>query len=375
MAITLIKQPGLFFNCTNPAIFEFTTDSVVGNPADYVCDIVIKSLYVPTKTAVIRNVFPNTATGVFSVDASEFFKALQLHGFEFDFGGTKNLSVEKFETSLKIRDGSVPEDDNFIFDNYIFDNFVFTDGVGAVDDLDGTYFSILGERLLFDNFTNPLVADKLTFLTPEVIEVCRGFDNYISIFVNELTVNTVTIAGEIGDVIDVDGVATYKLTDAQLNAIHSLRSVTCSNQNPAKTLQAYDFKGDNSCDPIIQFRFPNTRGGFSYFYSIIDINNGDRLKVEFYDRNYSNENENKSPSVQSDVEYKNEISFKGSKIKQLKELFDMLLRAPKVEMNLKQLNGNDVFIECEVTGSQASLMRSFDYTLKAKITNSGNFNL
>lgn len=372
--ITLLKQPAQFFNCTNPAIFEFTTDSVVGNPADYVCDVVIKSLYAD-RSAVIRNVFPNTSTGVFSVDASEFFKALQLNGFEFDFNGTKNLSIEKFETSLHIRDGSVPEDDNFVFDNYIFDNFAFTDGVGAIDDLTGVYFSILGERLIFDSFTNPLVADKLTFLTPEVIEVCRGFDNYVSIFVNELTGNTVTVAGITGAVPYTKGVSTFKFSDAQLNAIHSLRAVTCTNQNPAKTLQAYDFKDDNSCDPVIQFRFPNTKGGFSYFYSAVDSNSADRSKVGFYDRNYSNENENKSPGVQSDVDYKKEIGFKGTKIKQLKELFDMLLRAPKIEMNLKQLNGNDVFIECEVTGAQASLMRSFDYTLKAKIANSGNFKL
>lgn len=372
--ITLLKQPALFFNCTNPAIFEFTTDSVVGNPADYVCDVVIKSLYAD-RSAVIRNVFPNTATGVFSVDASEFFKALQLNGFEFDFDGTKNLSIEKFETSLKIRDGSVPEDDNFVFDNYIFDNFVFTDGVGAIDDLSGVFFSILGERLMFDSFTNPLVADKLTFLTPDVIEVCRGFDNYVSIFVNELTGNTLTVGGITAAIPNATGVSTYKFTNAQLDEIHSLRAVTCTNQNLEKTLQAYDFKDDNSCDPVIQFRFPNTRGGFSFFYSTIDSTNSDRTKTSFYDRNYSNENENRSPAVQSDVDYKKEISFKGSKIRELKELFDMMLRAPKVEMNLKQLNGNDVFIECEVTGSQASLLRSFDYTLKAKIANSGNFKL
>jgi len=372
--ITILKQPAQFFNCTNPAIFEFTTDSVVGNPADYVCDVVIKSLYAD-KTAIIRNVFPNTATGVFSVDASEFFKALQLNGFEFDFDGTKNLSIEKFETSLKIRDGSVPEDTSFVFDNYIFDNFVFTDGLGAVDDLTGEYFSILGERLMFDSFTNPLVADKLTFLTPPVVEVCRGFDNYISIFNNELAGNSVTVAGISSPITAVDGVATYKFTTDQLNAIRSLRSVTTTNQNPAKTLQAYDFKNETSCDPVIQFRFPNTRGGFSFFYSKIESEQSDRAKTTFYDRRYSNENENKSPAVQADVDYKKEISLKGSKIIELKELFDMLLRAPKVEMNLKQLNGNDVFIECEVTGSQASLARTFDYTLKAKISNSGNFKL
>lgn len=374
MAITLIKQPALFFNATNPAIFEFTTDAVVGNPADYVCDVVIKSLYAD-KTAIIRNVFPNTATGVFSVDASEFFKALQLNGYEFDFGGTKNLSIEKFETSLKVRDGSLPDDNNFNFDAYIFDNFVFTDGVGAIDDLTGTYFSILGERLLFDKFTNPLVVDKLTFLSPEVIEVCRGFDNYVSIFVNELVGNTLTVAGITSAVPNATGVSTYQFTAPQLNAIRSLLTVTATNQNPNKTLKVYDFKNENTCDPIVQFRFPNTKGGFSYFYSNIDTQTADRSKITFYDRNYYNESENKSPAVQSAGDYKNEISFKGSKIKELKELFDMLLRAPKVEINLKQLNGNDVFIECEVTGSQASLARSFDYTLRAKITNSGNFNL
>jgi hypothetical protein len=372
MAITLIKQPALFFNCTSSVIFEFTTDSVVGNFDDYVCDVVIRSLWAD-KTAVIRNVFPNTATKIFSVDTSEFFKALQLHGFEFNFDEAKNLSIEKFEISLKIRDGSIPEADIFRFNDYIFDNFVFTDGVGIVDDLDGTYFSILGERLLFDSFTNPLVVDKLTFLTPEVVEVCRGFDTYISIFTNELTGNSVTVAGLAAAIDEQDGVSTFKFSDPQLDAIHSLREVTCTNQNPAKKLFAYDFR--DYCDPVIQFRFPNPKGGYSYFYSEIDSQTADRSKIEFYDRSYNNENENKSPAVQSGGEYKNELALKGSKIIKLKELYDMLLRAPKVEMNLKQLNGNDLFIECEVTGNAAPMLRTFDYTLKAKISNTGNFKL
>jgi len=372
MAITIIKQPAQFFNCTSPVIFEFTTDSVVGNFDDYVCDVVIKSLYAD-KTAIIRNVFPNTKTKIFSVNTEEFFKALQLNGFEFDFNGTKNLSVEKFETSLKIRDGSIPDADIFSFDNYIFDNFVFTDGVGAIDDATIDFYSILGERLLFDNFTNPLVDDALTFLTPGTIEVCKGFDNYISIFANTLTGNTVTVAGITSAITNTLGVASYKLTNSQIDAIKSLREVTCSNQNPAKKLTAYDFK--DLCAPIVQFRFFNNRGGFSYFYSHIDADDADRSKTTTYYRGYYNENENRSPAVQADVEYKNELSFKGVKTIQLKELFDMLLRSPKVEMNLKQINGNDVFIECEVTGSQASQARHFDYRLKAKITNSGNFKL
>jgi hypothetical protein len=372
MAITLIKGPAQFFNCTSPAVFEFTTDSEVGNFDDYVCDVVITSQWA-NKTAVIRNVFPNTQTKVFSVDASEFFKALQLNGFEFDFGGTKNLAIEKFTTSLKIRDGSVPNDDAFRFDNYVFDNFVFTDGVGAIDSLDGVYFSIMGERLLFDKFANPITDNSLTFLAPEVIEVCNGFDNYISIFNNELTGNSVTVEGIPSAVTAIDGVATYLLTAPQVTAVKSLVPIRCTNQNPAKTLQAFNYRDE--VNDTVQFRFINPLGGFSYFYSAIDSNAADRSGVTFYDRNYFNENENKSPAVQAGSNYKNEISFKGSKIKALYELFDMLLRSPKIEMNLKQINGNDLFIECEVTGAAAKQYRTFDFQLKAKITNSGNFKL
>jgi hypothetical protein len=373
MAITIIKQPAQFFNCTSPAIFEFTTDSTVGNFDDYVCDVVITSAWA-NKTAVIRNVFPSTQTKIFTVDASEFFKALQLNGFEFDFNGSKNFAVEKFTTSLKIRDGSVPDDTIYSFDNYTFDNFVFTDGLGAIDDVEVDFYSILGERLLFDSFVNPIVANKLTFLTPAVIEVYEGFDNYLSIFVNESTGNTVSVGGVTSAISNVDGVATYKLTDEQVGVVKSLIPVTCSNQNPAKSLKAFNFRADCAAT-VVQFRFFNNRGGFSYFYANVDTSNSDRSKVTFYDRGFSNENENKSPAAQSGGDYKSEITFKGSKILDLHELFDMLLRSPKVEMNLKQLNGNDLFVECEVTGSAAKQALVFDFTLKAKITNSGNFKL
>lgn len=372
MAITLIKTPALFFNCTAPVIFEFTTDAVIGNFDDYVCDILIYSLYA-NKTAVIRNIFPNTQTKVFSVDTSEFLKALQLNGFEFNFAGSKNLAVEKFTLDIKIRDGSQPDSDIFSFDDYYFDNFIFTDGLNSVDNRSVQYYSILGERLLFDNFTNPLVIDKLTFLTPEVIEVCKGFDNYISIFNNQLSGQSVTVGGIASALAPVFGVGTYKLTNTQIDLITSLREVTSTNQNPAKKLFAFPFK--DSCNPIIQFRFFNPKGGFSYFYAVKAAQTSDRSKVTFYDRAYINENENKSANVQSDSEYKNQIEFKGSKIIGLKENFDFLLRSPKVEMNLKQLNGNDVFIECEVLGNSADRYSHFDFNLSAKITNSQNFKL
>lgn len=372
--ITLLKQPAQFFNATNPAIFEFTTDSVVGNFDDYVCDVVIRSLWAD-KTAIIRNVFPNTKTKIFSVDASEFFKALQLQGFDFDFSGTKNFGVEKFETSLKIRDSSVPADDVFHFDMYIFDNFVFTDGVGTVDTLDVDLYSILGERILFDSFSNPLVTDKLTFLAPDYIEVHKGFSNYVPVFVNELIANSLTVGGVSGVIPNVKGVSHYLLTDAQLDKIGSMMKITTTNQNPAKQLFALPFNDSGPCTPVVQFRFPNIKGGFSFFYAEIDAESEDRTKITFYDRAYSNENENRSPAVQSGGEYKNELTFKGIKSAYLKDLFSMMLRAPKIEMNMKQINANDVFVECEVTGSKADRYSHYDYVLKAKITNSGNFTL
>lgn len=372
MAITLIKTPALFFNCSSPVILEFTTDAVIGNFDDYVCDLFISSLY-SSKTAVIRNIFPNTKTKVFSVDTSEFLKALQLHGFEFDFAGAKNLAIEKFSFDLKIRDGSQPDSEIFSFDDYYFDNLIFTDGLSSVDQTTAEYYSILGERLLFDSFSNPLVVDKLTFLTPETIEVCKGFDNYISIFDNQLTGNSVSVGGVSSVVTAAFGVATHKLSDAQLEQINSLREITCSNQNPAKKLFAFPFK--DLCNEIIQFRFFNPLGGFSYFYAVKDAQNSDRSKVTFYERNYQNENENKSGAVQSDSDYKTQMEFKGSKIIGLKQNFEFLLRSPKVEMNLKQINGNDVFIECEVTGNAADRFTHFDFSLTAKITNAQNFKL
>jgi hypothetical protein len=372
MAITIIKKPATFFNCTNPAIIEFTTDAVIGNFDDYVCDVFISSQY-EDKSAVIRNIFPNTETKIFSVDVSDFLKSLQLHDFEFDFDRNKNQSIEKFIIDIKIRDGSIPPDADFSFDSYYFDNLVFTDGLSAVDETEEIGYSILGERLLFDKFFNPLVTDKLTFLAPEVIEISKNFDNYISIFNNEISGQTVTVNGQVSPIEYEKGVSTFFMDSEQYNSIHSLTAVTCTNQNPSKKLFAFPFY--ETCDETVQFRFFNNKGGFSFFYANIDSKKADRSKVSFYNNSYFNENENKSGAVQSDSDYKNTIEFKGTKIGKLKELFDMLLRSPKVEMNLKQINGNDLFIECNVTGSIADQFTVFDFKLKAEISNSGNFKL
>jgi hypothetical protein len=373
MAITITRKPAQFFNCTNPAIFEFTTDAATGNFNDYVSDIFISSAYT-TKTAVIRSIFPNTTTRIFSVDASEFFKALQLNGFEFDFNGSKNLAIEKFNIGIKIRDGSQPDSEIFSYNDYYFDNFVFTDGLSIIDDTDilGAY-SILGERLLFDSFTNPLVTNKLTFLTADTIEVCKGFDNYIPVFINELTGNTLSVVGTSTPIPDIKGVSTVLLTEPQVNVIGSLREITTTNQNINKKVFAFPFK--TSCNEIVQFRFFNPKGGFSYFYCVLDSQKDDRGKTDFYDNGYFNENENKSGAVQSSSDYKNTLQFQGSKIIKLKENFQYLLRSPKVEMNLKQLNGNDVFIECEVSGSSVDQYTNFDFNLTAVIKNTQNFKL
>lgn len=373
MAITITRKPALFFNCTSPVIFEFTTDSTVGNFDDYVCDLYITSQY-SSKTAKIPNIFPNTKTKIFTVDASEFFKALQLNGFEFDFAGTKNLSIEKFTLNFQIRNGADLQDDAFVFDNYVFDNFVFTEGVNSVDTATDYSYSILGERLLLDSFTNPIVEDKNTFLEPTTIEVANGFDNVASVFINERTANIMTVAGITSAIANVDGVAHHVLSAAQVEAITSLREITVNNQNPAKSLWAFPFNYA-PCDKVVQFRFFNSKGGYSQFFAVISDQKGERTKVEFYNRNFNNENENKSPAVQSGADYLATIDFKGTKIAALKENFDLLLRSPKVEINLKSLNGNDLFIECEVTGSAADRYTHFDFALTAKIKNTSNFAL
>lgn len=361
MAITITKAPALFFNCTNPAIFEFTTDSVVGNFDDYVCDIFIYSAYA-TKTAVIRNIFPNTATKIFSVDVSEFLKALQLGGFDYSFDSTKNLSIEKFTLNLNIRDGSQPDDEAFNFDAYYFDNFVFTDGLNNVDETEESFYSILGGRLDIDNFNNKLVENKLTFLEADNIEYCPDFDNYISVFNNEMNSQTISILGNSYPITYQKGVSTFKIPID----IKSKTEITSSNQNALKKLFAIPSRFDN-CAKVVQFRYYNRLGGYSYFYAEMSDESATRSKVEFYNRSYINENENKSNKVQSNSDYAVTLKFQGSKIIDLKENFDMLLRSEKVEMNLKKINGNDLFIECEVTGSVADRYTAFDFLLTAKL--------
>lgn len=372
MAITIIRKPATFFNCTSPAIIEFTTDSEIGSFDDYVCDIFISSQY-EAKSAVIRNIFPNTQNKIFTVDVSEFLKSLQLNNFDFQFNKDKNQSIEKFIIEIKIRDGSIPPDEDFSFDNYYFDNLVFTDGLSVVDETEEIGFSILGERLLFDKFQNPLVIDKLTFLTPEVIEVCASFTNHISIFNNEISGQEIVINGISKPIAFEKGVSTFTIHSDQLPTIKSLTEITSTNQNPSKKLFAFPFY--ETCDETVQFRFFNNKGGFSFLYANIAAKPAERGKVSFYQDNFYNESEERSGSVQSGAEYKTSLEFKGSKMASLKENFDMLLRSPKVEMNLKQLNGNDLFIECNVTGKIADQFTTFDFNLKAEIANSGNFKL
>lgn len=361
MAITITKQPADFFNCTNPAIFEFTTDSIVGNFDDYVCDLFIHSVY-SSKTAVIRNIFPNTFTKIFSVDISEFVLSLQKAGFDFFFSGAKNLSIEKFTLNLNIRDGSQPDDEAFNFDAYYFDNLVFTDGSNNVDSADDFFFSILGKRDDFDASLNLYLQNALTFLTAENIEYCPDFDNYISIFNNEINNQSVLIHGILYPISFQKGVSTFKIPVD----IKSKTEIKTTNQNNYKKLFALPSRFDN-CAKVVQFRFYNRFGGFSFFYAELSDDNSTRSKVEFYGRNYINENENKSNKVQSSSDYSRTLKFKGSKVIDLKENFDLLLKSEKVEMNMKKINGNDYFIECEVTGSVADRYNAFDFLLTAKL--------
>jgi len=371
MAITILKQPALFFNCTNPAIFEFTTDASIGNFDDYVCDVFVKSLYT-NKTAVIRNVFPNTITKIFSLNIADFLKSLQLKDFDFIFSETKNLAIEKFNLEFNIRDNNLPSPEVFSYNDYYFDNFVFTIGTSSVDtDTSEPFYSILGEKTLIDK-ANTLVANTNDFLTPETIEVCNGFKTSVSVWQNEAVTPDFLLVDIYQESIpQPKGVGTVFLSDDQTASINSLTPIYLKNNN--KKIYAYPFNRD--CVDIIQFRFYNSKGGFSYFYAVAKSSNETRSKVTFYENDYFNENENNSAQVQSSSEFSNKLEFSGIKIIELKPLFSDLLRSPKIEMNLKQLNGNDYFIETEVTGTSADQYTHFDFKLSATIKNTGNFKL
>ena len=364
MAITVIKQPALFFNSTNPVIFEFTTDSVVGNYDDYLLDVVITSEW-RNATATVKNIPPNTATKVFSVNLQDFFKALQLKDFNHEFDKVKNFGIEKFSTSLIIKDGSQPDDDSYLFDEYFFDDFLFTASSNQLDSYTGEFFSMLGTKNVFDSYFNPFNPALNTILAPETIEICNGFNNYISVFQNDRNLNTVQINALFASIPGALGVGTCLLTTSQIASVKGLTQLTVNNQNTAYKCWVLPFI-PTSCSSVVQFRFFNKRGGYSFFYSSIDSVNADRSKIEFYNNNYYNEKENISPTIQASSEYKKEISLKGSKNISLLELFDNLLQSPKVEVNLKEVNGNDYFIEVEVTGNLAKQRLSFDYILKLK---------
>lgn len=361
MAITIIQEPNTFFNCTDRAIIEFTTDSNLGSTDNYLADVLIKSSY-SNKTAVIRNVPYNTYTKIFWVDISDFIKTLQLYDFNFNFNGTKNLSVEKFEISIKVKDGSIIDDTTYSFDDYFFDNVVFTDGISVIDSSNIIKYSILGERLMFDNNNNKLFSNSLTFLAPENIEYCNGFDNYISVFNNEMNNQSLIVNSVLSPINYTKGVSTALLP----NGINNVTEIECTNQTLNTKLFAIPYNFIN-CDKIVQFRFYNNKGGFSYFYSDIDSHIENRSKVTFV--------KTIDKDVQYRSEYKSELKFKGSKNIKLKELFSMLLRSPKVEINLKQINGNDFFIECDIQGSMTDTYLTYEYNLTAKIENTGNFNL
>lgn len=375
MAITVTKSPALFSHCTSAQIFEFTTDAEVGNFDDYVCDVFIRSNY-NDKTAVIRNVFPNTVTKVFSVDVSEFLKALQLNAFEFDFNAAaKSNAVESFQIELAIRDGSQPASELQSFNDYYFDNLIFTDGLDSIDTETVSNYSILGERLLLDKGENALAADKLTFLAADTIEVCKDFADGVSIFQNEMTGQNIGTTYVIENLPNTKGVVTHIFTELQKADINSLTEIICTNQYPDKKLFAFPFKAADPCDKVVQFRYYNPRGGFSYFYAVASEDTSDRSKSTFYERSYTNEHEHKSPAVQASTESRTVLQFKGSKIAALKETFGHLLRSPKIEMNLSQINGNGFFVECEISGSSADRYTHFDFNIMATFKNSDTFRL
>jgi hypothetical protein len=374
MAITVIKEPSLFLNNTNPAIFEFTDDTPLPNE-DKILDLRINSLY-SNKTFLYTGIVPNITTGVFSVDISGFLLSMQKDGFNFKFNLPNNqYSIEKFKLDLIIRDSTIPVSTDIIFDEYLFGSFLFgtTDGsqLGQTTDY---FYSILGDRNFFSVKTIQLLEDKMQFLTSDYHEVCEGFQNTISIWANENATITdfTTVNGVNQFMTPVKGVIQQPISANQLATFYRTATITTTKQNQLQTTYLYKFIR-LACEKVVQFRFYNKHGGYSYFYFTPVSNNSTRGKSEFYDASYRNENENTTGQVLASIDADQTMNFEGIKVIALSESFTQLLQSPKIEINLKELTGNDFFIEVEITGNKSDRFNVFEYNLSAKLSSNKNF--
>lgn len=371
MAITFQKQPLTFFNVNEPAIFEFTSDADLGvNPNDLVADLLLKSLYT-FRTYTIKNIVPNYNTGVFRVDISGYLKSLMLDNFNFEFDSTnKRYSVEKFQIGVSVHaeNGADTFTDEYVFDSgYIFDTtFIFAEQTPSdTSTEDNNFYPIMGKSQLSQKVTPQKSIELLNILGPKYQEFAIGFSNTLSIFVPDLPDTELrTYVGGVQSLIPYEiGVATAPISDAQIANMQLPTLITTTLNNPDIPVYGIAYRADN-CEDILQFRFYNSYGGYTYFYSQKEAKTASRGKTEFINNDFYNAQELKSSRVQRSLEYKEQMALTGVKDLRLEEQFLELLRSPKVEVLLPR-----GFTECEVSGNYTKRKFDFEYTLNVMTAN------
>lgn len=370
MAITFQKQPLNFFNVSEPAIFEFTSDADLGvNPNDLLADLELKSLWT-NRRYVIRNIMPNYNTGVFRVDVAGFLKSLMLDNFAYRFENpNKQYSIEAFSVGVDVRpeNATDPMGDAYVFDSgYIFDEtFVFADSVPNDNQTLTGFYPQLGISQISENVQVQKDATKLNILAPRYVEFAEGFVQTLSVFVGDLatTPKQIIVDGVTSVLPAGKGVSTGPISDAQVAKMYLPTPITTSLNNPQIPVYGVSYKPED-CEDTLQFRFYNSFGGYSYFYAPKMPSRAGRSKSEFINNAFYNQQEGRSSEVQRSADYTEELVLSGNKIRELQELFRELLRSPKIEVLLPR-----GYTECKLKGQINVRKNDFEYTINVDIAN------
>lgn len=372
MAITFQKQPLNFFNVNEPAIFEFTSDEDLGvNPNDLVADLELKSLW-GVRRYVIKNIPPKYGTGVFRVDVSGYLKSLQLDNFNYDYNalGGRLATIERYQIGVSIHAENSSDifADSYVFDSgYIFDEtFIFAEASPNDTITNDDFYPIIGMTYRSETPKPAKSIDHCNILQPKYVEYASGFLNTISIFVADpldgepknLIVDGATVTMPTGK-----GVRTVGLSEAQIGKMYLPTLITTTFNNPAIQVYGINYK-ESECEDTLQFRFYNSFGGYSYFYTPKEALKGSRSKSEFLNNAFYNQQENKPSQVQRSADYSETLNLSGVKQIELAELFRELLRSPKIEVNLPH-----GYTECEVRGDMNERPLDFEYTLIVTTSN------
>lgn len=376
MAITFTKQPLNFFNVSEPAIFEFTTDADLGvNPLDLVADLQLLSLWT-NRRYVIKNIMPNYRTGAFRVDVSGYLKSLMLDNFEYRFENpNKQYSIEAFSIGVDVHAESATDssDPAFVFDSgYVFDEtFIFADQTpNDTETLTGLYPQ-LGISQISEAVQVQKDVTKLNILSPRYAEYAKGFYQTLSVFVGGLAITPKQIVVDgIASVLEAgQGVSIGQITDAQIDRMYLPTLITTSLNNPAIPLYGVSYKAEE-CEPVRQIRFYTSYAGYSYFYVSEGARKSNRSKSEFVNNAFYNQQDGRSPEKQRSVDYTEEISYTGVKAFELQELFRELLRSPKIEILLDR-----GYTECKVRGQMNLRKSDFEYSLTIDLANAEQMTL